>query len=319
MAEYDGCGVCLREYINIGEKMVAEYQPATGRYFYYTTDQINSTRVVADDNGNVVYASVHDPYGGIHHTWVNNFNPELKFSGKEQDAESGLYYFDARYYDPTLYRFLSPDPVIPNDMAIYNPQRWNLYGYCLGDPINFVDIEGERPESHRKLTITRTIYTATGVYGHFRFEGKYFTVEGVTLELPEKNNSNFVSCIPEGNYPAIPFLSPTVGFTIRLLKTGPRTLINVHPGTTLRDTEGCPLVGKSFDNKGNLRGGGEAQRVIAADYALDHILSTFLGLNLTSKETHKTEVKIEQGSVSCEARVIGFVVSTPWYDIFYFL
>ncbi|MDI6699589.1 MAG: RHS repeat-associated core domain-containing protein [Candidatus Saccharicenans sp.] len=103
LAEYDGYGVCLRKYIYVGAKMVAEYQPATGKYYYYTTNQINSTRVVTDDNGNVVYAAVHDPYGGIHQTWANAFNPELKFSGKEQDAESGLYYFGARYYDPTLY------------------------------------------------------------------------------------------------------------------------------------------------------------------------------------------------------------------------
>ncbi|MGQ9801558.1 MAG: hypothetical protein ACUVRL_07840 [Candidatus Saccharicenans sp.] len=45
--------------------MVAEYEPATGKYYYYTTDQINSTRVVTDDVGNIVYAAAHDPYGGI--------------------------------------------------------------------------------------------------------------------------------------------------------------------------------------------------------------------------------------------------------------
>jgi RHS repeat-associated protein len=127
--------------------MVAEYQPnrvnpQTGKYYYYTTDQINSTRVVTDDEGNVVYSAVHDPYGGVQQTWVNTFNPGWKFSGKEQDAESGLYYFGARYYDPGLYRFLSPDPVIPTDRALYNPQRWNLYGYCGNNPINFVDLDG---------------------------------------------------------------------------------------------------------------------------------------------------------------------------------
>jgi len=122
--------------------MVAEYQPAAGKYYYYTTDQINSTRIVTDDNGNVVYAAAHDPYGGVQHTWVNSFNPVWKFSGKEQDAECGLYYFGARYYDPTLYRFLSPDPVIPADRAVYNPQRWNLYGYCGGNPVKNIEIDG---------------------------------------------------------------------------------------------------------------------------------------------------------------------------------
>ena len=122
--------------------MVAEYQPAQNKYYYYTTDQISSTRVVTDDSGNVVYAAMYDPYGGLPHTRANAFDPVWKFSGKEQDAESGLYYFGARYYDPTLYRFLSPDPVITTDRAIFNPRRWNLYGYCLNDPINNMDVNG---------------------------------------------------------------------------------------------------------------------------------------------------------------------------------
>ena len=122
--------------------MVAEYQPQTGKYYYYTSDQIGSTRIVTDDAGNIVYAAAHDPYGGVRQTWVNTFNPELKFSGKEQDAESGPYYFGARYYDPALYRFLSPDPVIPTEQALYNHQRWNLYGYCGNNPVSNVEVQG---------------------------------------------------------------------------------------------------------------------------------------------------------------------------------
>ena len=53
--------------------MVAEYQPdrvdqrdpQRDKYQYYITDQINSTRVVTDDTGNVVYTAAHDPYGGM--------------------------------------------------------------------------------------------------------------------------------------------------------------------------------------------------------------------------------------------------------------
>ncbi|MDI6697334.1 MAG: hypothetical protein QME85_00140 [Candidatus Saccharicenans sp.] len=52
---------------------MAEYQPdrvdqrdpQRDKYQYFATDQINSTRVVTDDNGNVVYAAAHDPYGGM--------------------------------------------------------------------------------------------------------------------------------------------------------------------------------------------------------------------------------------------------------------
>jgi len=108
----------------------------------YPTDQIGSTRLVTDDMGNMVYAAAHDPYGGVQQTWVNVFNPELKFSGKEQDAESGLYYFGARYYDPTLYRFLSPDPMFDASLMKSDTQQWNLYSYCKNNPMSFIDFGG---------------------------------------------------------------------------------------------------------------------------------------------------------------------------------
>jgi len=122
--------------------MVAEYQPQTGKYYYYTTDQLGSTRIVTDDTGNIVYAAAHDPYGGVQQTWGNTFNPELKFSGKEQDAESALYYFGARYYDPTLYRFLSPDPVDVPGVARFDFQRWNKYGFAKDNPISYLEANG---------------------------------------------------------------------------------------------------------------------------------------------------------------------------------
>ena len=47
----------------------------------------------------MVYSAAHNPYGGIQRTWVSAYDPQLKFSGKERDVESGLDYFGARYYD----------------------------------------------------------------------------------------------------------------------------------------------------------------------------------------------------------------------------
>ncbi|HOW86702.1 MAG TPA: ankyrin repeat domain-containing protein [Candidatus Aminicenantes bacterium] len=49
LAEYDIYGNCLRGYIYMSSRLVAEYVPATSQYFYYTQDQIGSTRVVTDD------------------------------------------------------------------------------------------------------------------------------------------------------------------------------------------------------------------------------------------------------------------------------
>ncbi|MDH7575823.1 MAG: DUF5675 family protein [Candidatus Saccharicenans sp.] len=289
--------------------MVAEYQPATGKYYYYTTDQINSTRVVTDDEGNVVYSAVHDPYGGVQQTWVNTFNPGWKFSGKEQDAESGLYYFGARYYDPTLYRFLSPDPAIPSDRAIYNPQRWNLYGYCLGNPINYVDMAGEQAESSRKLIITRTISGPTGTFGRFKFEGKYITIEGETLELPWRNNINYISRIPEGEYEAIlHYWDDRDIWALLLQDTGSRKGIYIHEGNTTKNTKGCPLIGQRFDNQGRLSGGRALREAITADYLIDQVLSAWFNLDRLSRTVQKATAKIERGEVYSEWAWIGFTL-----------
>ncbi len=106
----------------------------TGTKYYYTSDQINSTRIITDSTGTVVYSALFDPYGGMQKQWVNTYSPSLKFSGKERESKSELDYFGARYYDHMRYRFISVDPMINKDEALVNPQLWNLYSYCRNNP-----------------------------------------------------------------------------------------------------------------------------------------------------------------------------------------
>jgi len=64
---------------------------------------------------------------------------KLTFTGKELDKTLDLHYFGARYYNASLPRFLSPDPVggTPG-----NPLSWNRYLYCRNDPVNRFDPDG---------------------------------------------------------------------------------------------------------------------------------------------------------------------------------
>ncbi len=64
-------------------------------------------------------------------------NP-FRYTGREYDAESGLYYYRARYYDPALGRFLSEDP-IGLEGGI------NPYAYVGNDPVNNRDPSGLCP------------------------------------------------------------------------------------------------------------------------------------------------------------------------------
>jgi RHS repeat-associated protein len=64
------------------------------------------------------------------------------FTAKERDAESGNDYFNARYYSSAMGRFMSPDPIIQNDLRLLNPQRWNKYAYVINNPLILTDPTG---------------------------------------------------------------------------------------------------------------------------------------------------------------------------------
>ncbi len=55
---------------NAGNRMIAEFRPLTGKYYYYMSDQISSTRIITDDIGNVAYFEAYGPYGDVQKTWT---------------------------------------------------------------------------------------------------------------------------------------------------------------------------------------------------------------------------------------------------------
>jgi RHS repeat-associated protein len=62
-----------------------------------------------------------------------------KFTGQEWDAETDLYYYGARYYDPKLARFISADTIVPEPFYL---QSLNRYAYCVNNPVVLRDLDG---------------------------------------------------------------------------------------------------------------------------------------------------------------------------------
>ena len=109
---------------------------------YYHLDALGSVRVVTDQAGQVV--SRHDflPFGEEYPGVQPAAKEKKLFTGHEHDAETGLDYFGARYYEAQVGRFTTIDPVYTWKDNLTDPQRWNRYCYVRNNPLRFTDPDG---------------------------------------------------------------------------------------------------------------------------------------------------------------------------------
>lgn len=102
------------------------------RTYYYHIDHLGSIRAVSDSTGSIVGLYTYDPFGNVIQEVSYPDSDRIRFTGKRLDS-TGLYYFNARYYDPTIGRFISADPA---------RQGLNWYVYCSNNPLVYVDPDG---------------------------------------------------------------------------------------------------------------------------------------------------------------------------------
>jgi RHS repeat-associated protein len=110
-----------------------------GTYWYFY-DGLGSVVALVDSSGTMVERCIYDGFGntGIYDGALNNpqtqslYGNPFMFTGRQFDPETGLYYYRARMYSPTLGRFLQPDPIGYADSM-------NLYAYCGNNPVNWID------------------------------------------------------------------------------------------------------------------------------------------------------------------------------------
>jgi len=109
--------------------------------YYYHEDNISSSSVLSAANAAQLEVDAYYPFGRTETaTPQAPFQVSRRFTGQVLDAESGLYYYNARYYDPELGRFIQPDDVIQD---LSNPQSYNRYSYCVNDPLRYTDPTGK--------------------------------------------------------------------------------------------------------------------------------------------------------------------------------
>ncbi len=118
--------------------------------YYNSNDHLTSASVITDAAGLMVQKLDYMPFGSERvNEKVGGFQTRFTFTDQEKDAESGLMYYGARYYDPVIGRFTSVDPVVVDTtrrefaQALLNPQMLNEYSYVGNNPLKYVDPNGE--------------------------------------------------------------------------------------------------------------------------------------------------------------------------------
>lgn len=147
-----------------------KYQEEYYKQYYYHSDHLGSASLISDYKGEEYQRIEYTPYGEI---WVEKTDPNTnlnflpyKFTAKEMDEETGLYYYGARYLDAKYSRWLSTDPALgeyipaagkgmadeagklPGVGGAFNSVNLNLYHYAGNNPVRYTDPDG------KKLTLT---------------------------------------------------------------------------------------------------------------------------------------------------------------------
>jgi len=168
LLELDGSGAVQARYthgVEVDQPLMME---RGGQVYFDHQDGASNVVQLTDAAGNAVCSYRYDSFGRTQ-PCQNLVNP-YGFAGREYDAESGLYYMRARYYDPVVGRFLSADPLDLSNLllveqdpraalallpaasaalvgpaglgSLRGPQQLNPYSYALNNPAALRDPSG---------------------------------------------------------------------------------------------------------------------------------------------------------------------------------
>jgi len=118
-------------YIYSGNQKMAMMRD--GKIYYFVNNLQGTPVLIFNEQGKIVQKIQMDEYGNVEQA-QGIFGDEINFTGKKYEPSTGLYYFNQRYYDSHLGRFITEDPA---------SQFLNPYLYGENNPLSYVDPNGE--------------------------------------------------------------------------------------------------------------------------------------------------------------------------------
>ncbi|WP_161629876.1 RHS repeat-associated core domain-containing protein [Desulfogranum japonicum] len=112
----------------------------SGEIFFFHNDHLGTPNIITDTSGTAVWVTVYNAFGKAT-VQTGQIENNLRFPGHYYDSETDKHYNWHRFYDPSIGRYISADPIGLNGGV-------NLYAYVEENPINWFDCEGLRNWKH---------------------------------------------------------------------------------------------------------------------------------------------------------------------------
>ena len=103
---------------------------------YQHGDQLGSVSVTADASGSLVSRTLYEPWGEVRYTQGTS-PTDYGYTGQRQEGD--IYFYNARYYDPTIGRFMQADTIVPPTQGT---QGFDRFAYVNNNPLKYVDPTG---------------------------------------------------------------------------------------------------------------------------------------------------------------------------------
>ena len=278
------------KHVYVGSKRVATRLNIQGQLdvgyetvntYYYHPDHLGSSQLVSDYQGNEYERVEYTPYG---ESWIEKSADSrdllpFKFTGKELDSETGLYYYGARYLNPRTSRWVGADPAmgdylplapvsdeakkhngdVPGDGGVFASINLAIYHYAGDNPVKYID-----PTGLDKLRLvfdgtnqTLTVYLDITSHSGATATIKMRTYDATNNPRPMENPAATAIATGENYYPQH-FPSGTSAVTVSSIRTM-RT--RAHSNNNKRASIGRYLCAESnrcvgekrYDNRLGLR------------------------------------------------------------------
>jgi RHS repeat-associated protein len=116
--------------------------------YWYHLDHLNSTKCMTNEEGSLDVMYEYRAFGEELKK-IGEGEAKYTYGGKELDDGTNLYYFNARYYDATIGRYINLDPI---------QDGYNWYVYCSNNPLSFLDPTGLIPTAKEAAKIAEHVY-----------------------------------------------------------------------------------------------------------------------------------------------------------------